>query len=99
PIATIDRHGDPRSWLELTCTHDTGAISQLSLSGAVRIPRSRAGIELYGPDGVHEIDFATIDHDECWPVLRREFAHAVRTGTPHHLDADHGLRLQHLLSC
>ena len=61
----------------------------------VRLPR---GIELYGRTGVLEIDFATIDHAECWPVLRAEFAHAVRTGTPHPLDVDHGLRLQHLLA-
>jgi predicted dehydrogenase len=99
PIGTIDRRGEPTGWLELTCTHVTGAISQLSLSGAVGgLSGSHAGMELYGRTGVLEIDFATIDHAECWPVLRAEFAHAVRTGTPHPLDVDHGLRLQHLLA-
>ena len=56
-------------------------------------------MEIYGTAGVLEIDFATVDHQECWPVLRAEFARAVRIGTPHPLDAEHGLRLQHLLSC
>jgi predicted dehydrogenase len=98
PIEAVDRHGDPTGWLELTCTHRGGAVSQLSLSGAVGVERSRAGLELYGRAGVLEIDFATVDHAECWPVLRAEFAHAVRTNTPHPLDADHGLRLQHLLA-
>ncbi|MDG4826593.1 Gfo/Idh/MocA family oxidoreductase [Asanoa sp. WMMD1127] len=96
-IETVTGHGASTGWLELTCAHRGGAVSQLSLSGSVRLPRSRAGVELYGRSGVLEIDFATIDHAECWPVLRSEFAHAVRTGTPHPLDADHGLRLQHLL--
>ncbi|MEV4537089.1 Gfo/Idh/MocA family oxidoreductase [Asanoa sp. NPDC049518] len=98
PIEAIDRHG-ATPWLELTCRHRAGAISQLSLSGAVGgLSGSRAGVELYGPTGVLEIDFATVDHAECWPVLRAEFAHAVRTGTPHALDADHGVHLQRLLA-
>ncbi|GAA1898344.1 Gfo/Idh/MocA family protein [Asanoa iriomotensis] len=99
PIETVDRHDNPRGWLDLTCTHRSGTKSQLALSGEVGIARSKAGVELYGKTGVLEIDFATVDHDECWPILRAEFAHAVRTNTPHPLDADHGLRLQHLLSC
>lgn len=98
PIERIDRHGDPTRWLELTCTHRSGAVSQLSLSGMVGIPRSRAGVELYGPRGVLEIDFATVDHAECWPVVRAELAAAVRSGVPHALDIHHGLRLQRLLA-
>ncbi|MEV0715510.1 Gfo/Idh/MocA family oxidoreductase [Asanoa sp. NPDC050611] len=98
-IDKIDRHGDPRRWLDLICTHDTGVSSQLALSGAVGIERSKAGLELYGRAGTVEIDFATVDHQECWPVMRAEFAHAVRSNEPHPLDAEHGLRLQHLLSC
>ncbi|WP_204082879.1 Gfo/Idh/MocA family protein [Asanoa ishikariensis] len=99
PIETIDRHGEPTGWLELTCTHRDGAISQLSLSGAVGgLSASRAGLEVYGPAGALEIDFATVDHGECWPVLRAEFARAVRTGVPHALGADHGVHLQRLLA-
>ncbi|SNT59507.1 Predicted dehydrogenase [Asanoa hainanensis] len=97
PIEAIDRRGS--TWLELACRHRGGAISQLSLSGMVGgLTGSRAGVELYGPTGALEIDFATVDHAECWPVLRAEFAHAVRTGTSHPLDADHGVHLQQLLA-
>ena len=75
PIEAIDRHGDPTGWLELTCVHRAGAISQLSLSGAVGCLSARGpGVELYGRAGVLEIDFGTVDHAECWPVLRAEFA-------------------------
>lgn len=42
-------------------------------------------------------DTAGLDHEECWPVLRREFAEAVRTGTGTGIDVHRGLRLQELL--
>ena len=56
-----------------------------------------SGVELYGPEGVLALDFATVDHDECWPVIRAEFAAAVRSGVPHALDVRRGLELQRLL--
>lgn len=98
PIAHLAATGDPRRWVELTCRHESGAVSQLSLSGAVGLPASRAGIELFGPSGALGLDFATVDHSECWPVVRSEFATAVRTGVPHPLDARRGLLLQELLT-
>jgi predicted dehydrogenase len=97
PIADLRATGDPRRWIELTCRHESGAVSQLSLSGAVGLPASRAGIELFGPTGALGLDFATVDHAECWPVVRAELAAAVRTGTPHPLDVRRGLLLQELV--
>jgi predicted dehydrogenase len=97
PIEELRATGDSRRWIGLTCSHRGGAVSQLSLSGAVGLPSSRAGIELFGPAGTLALDFATIDHDECWPVLRAEFAAAVRSGVPHALDVRRGLMLQELL--
>jgi predicted dehydrogenase len=97
PIEELRAAGDSRRWIELTCVHRGGAVSQLSLSGAVGLPSSRAGIELFGPAGSLALDFGTVDHDECWPVLRAEFAAAVRSGVPHPLDVRRGLVLQELL--
>lgn len=97
PIEELHAAGDSRRWIELTCVHRGGAISQLSLSGAVGLPSSRAGIELFGAAGALALDFGTVDHAECWPVLRAEFAAAVRSGTPHALDVRRGLMLQELL--
>lgn len=97
PIATVRGTGDPRRWIELTCEHTGGAVSQASLSGAVALPRARTRLELFGPAGELVYDTATIDHEECWPVLRAEFATAVRTRRAPALDAAHGLRLQQLL--
>ncbi len=89
--------GDSRRWIELSCRHRGGTVSQISLSGAVGLASSRAGIELFGPAGTLALDFGTVDHEQCWPVLRAEFAAAVRSGVPHPLDVRRGLMLQEIL--
>jgi predicted dehydrogenase len=98
PIESIRATGDPRRWVELTCVHANGAISQMSLSGSVPVPQAVTTVELYGTDGVLSYDTAGMDHDECWPVVRREFAAAVRSGTPHELDVHRGVMIQRLLA-
>ncbi|MGP3973750.1 Gfo/Idh/MocA family protein [Streptomyces sp. 8N114] len=97
PVTAVRATGDPRRWTELTCEHENGAVSQASLSGAVALPRARTRIELYAPEGELVYDTADLDHEECWPVLRREFATAVRSGSAGDIDARRGLRLQELL--
>jgi predicted dehydrogenase len=97
PIVSVRGTGDPRRWTELTCEHANGAISQASLSGAVRLERAKTRIELFGPEEELVYDTAWLDHEECWPVLRAEFAAAVRAGRSGPLDAARGLRLQELL--
>ncbi|MFI8949840.1 Gfo/Idh/MocA family protein [Streptomyces sp. NPDC053750] len=97
PITDIRATGDPRRWVELTCEHANGAVSQASLSGAVAVPRTLTRVELFGPQQPLVYDTADIDHEECWPVLRNDFASAVRTGTPTPIDARRGLYLQGLL--
>ncbi|MEU3624914.1 oxidoreductase [Amycolatopsis coloradensis] len=97
PIASLRGTGDPRHWLELTCEHENGVVSQASLSGSIGLRRASTVVDLFGPDGQLHYDTAELDHAECWPVLRREFAAAVRSGRPPALDVWHGLRLQELL--
>lgn len=97
PIASVRGAGDPRRWTELTCEHESGAVSQASLSGAVDLPRARTRVELFGPGPELVYDTAELDHEECWPVLRAEFAAAVRSGRSGPVDAARGLRLQELL--
>jgi predicted dehydrogenase len=98
PIESIRATGDSRRWVELTCVHASGAISQLSLSGSVPVPRAVTTVELYGPDGMLLYDTAEMDHEECWPVVRREFAEAVRSGKPHELDVHRGVEIQRLIA-
>jgi predicted dehydrogenase len=98
PISSVRGTGDSRHWIELTCEHENGAISQASLSGSVRLPKARTRVELYGPGQDLVYDTAQLDHEEAWPVLRREFAAAVRSGVPSPINAARGLRLQELLA-
>lgn len=97
PIVSVRGTGDARRWTELTCEHESGAISQASLSGSVPLERALTRVELFGQQGQLVYDTAEIDHEECWPILRREFATAVRSGRSGELDAHRGLRLQRLL--
>jgi predicted dehydrogenase len=98
PVVSVRGTGDPRRWIELTCEHEDGRISQASLSGSVRLPRACTRVELYGPAEPLVYDTAGLDHEECWPVLRAEFAAAVRAGRSTRIDARRGLRLQELLA-
>jgi predicted dehydrogenase len=98
PIASVRATGDLGRWVELTCRHDNGAVSQVSLSGSVRIAGVSTTLDLYGPAGVLSYDTAGLDHEECWPVLRREFAAAVREGrAAGALDVRRGLVIQELI--
>lgn len=97
PITHIRSTGDPRHRIELTCQHENGAVSQASLSGTVAVPRVLTRVELFGATEPLIYDTADINHEECWPNLRRDFATAVRTNTPAELDAQRGLYLQTLI--
>jgi predicted dehydrogenase len=98
PITEVRGAGDPRSWVELTCEHASGAVSQASLSGSVDLKHGIMRIELFGRHPELVYDGAALDHEESWPVLRREFATAVRTGRSGELDAHRGLYLQNLMA-
>jgi len=98
PITEIRAAGDRRRWVELTGRHRTGATSQASLSGHVGVQAPVTTLDLYGPDGALHYDTAGMDHEECWPIVRREFAAAVRSGRPHELDVHRGLTIQRLIA-
>jgi predicted dehydrogenase len=98
PITSVRATGDRHRWVELSCRHESGATSQASLSGHVAISPAVTTVDLYGPDGALHYDTGGMDHDECWPILRREFAQAVRSGRAHPLDVHRGLLIQQLIA-
>ncbi|QRP48500.1 Gfo/Idh/MocA family protein [Amycolatopsis sp. FDAARGOS 1241] len=98
PIGEIRAAGDSTRWIELTCRHESGAVSQASLSGVIGLDRARTTVELFGAVGALGYDTATIDHSAAWPILRAEFAAAVRTGRSPELDVWRGVRLQELIA-
>ncbi|MFI6906826.1 Gfo/Idh/MocA family protein [Nonomuraea sp. NPDC050394] len=84
----------------LTCLHEGGAVSQLTLSGQVPGVGKRTVYEMYGPHGELRLDLADLagDSEPTRAALRAEFAAAVREWRPHEIDVNRGLHLQKLLA-
>ena len=97
PIEHLDGRGEPRRWVSLTCTHAGGAVSALSMSGALPLPQTLCRMELYGAGGALEFDAVAASSELPWARVRRTFAGAVRAGRSCPLDAHRGLALQHLI--
>ncbi|SEG73518.1 Predicted dehydrogenase [Nonomuraea solani] len=98
-IEEITGMGNKDGFLALTCRHESGAVSQLTICGRVP-PGRRTHYEVYGPQGTLVLDFTKLPEDSA-PTranLRAEFAQAVRTGVPHPIDVHRGLHLQRLLA-
>ena len=96
PIVQIRAHGRPSGWTGLLLDHAGGAVSEASL--CVPLPHNRAErfVRIVGEDGTAEIDLMSLAGD-AFDHLVTAFAEAVRTNTPHPLDAAHGLHLQELI--
>lgn len=86
--------GDVHGVVSVLVEHESGAVSDLVVSGAVPGP-SQTGIEVYGPAGTSSLDARVTARDDG--ELRRRFA-AVAAGEPTSLDAAHGLHLQRLVA-
>lgn len=96
PIQAV-RAETSKDYVTITTFHSDGATGQACLSGSVRLPQARTTISVYSTAG--SLDFTTdgMDHSECWPVLRQEFADAVRLGTAVTVDVERALNVQALV--
>jgi predicted dehydrogenase len=97
PIHTVHATGDPAKYLALTTEHVNGAVGQTAVSGSVQLERVETTVDVFSPAGSLAYSTAGMNHDECWPILRAEFAAAVRTGAPVSVDAARALHLQTIL--
>ena len=97
PVATVRASGDPSRYVNLDCRHESGAVSSLSLSAAVRTTASVTRLDVAGREGAISWDTVGMDHAQCWPVLRAQFAAAIRSGAPVLCDVATGLTLSVLL--
>jgi predicted dehydrogenase len=104
PIVEVRGAGDPLGIVAATCTHESGTISQATLSAVVPIHPSGLVVELFGPDGRLTLDTGAEDAGDegrdilaAMSTIASEFATAVRTGVPHRLDVRRGLHLQRLI--
>lgn len=93
PIESVSADGS-RTYIALTTRHAGGATGQASLSGSVAVPRVTTTLSVYAATG--SLDYTTegMDHGECWPALRKDFADAVRLGTAVTVDVERALHIQ-----
>jgi predicted dehydrogenase len=103
-IVDVRATGDPLGVVAMTCTHETGAVSQALLSATTPVDPSGLVVELFGPNGRLTFDSAAGDDGEqrsafggAMATIAAEFAGAVRSGTAHRLDVLRGLYLQRLI--
>jgi len=89
--------GDLHRWIDLHLVHASGIVSQASITAYSRLDPSRAGVAIYHPDGVLEVDTTAVSQ-EAAPVIASEFAAAVRNRQSHTLDVHRGLYIQNLLT-
>ena len=98
PITSVRGAGDSLRWVALVLEHQGGPVSTASLCVTAPLEPHRAGVELYGPGGVLEIDCVAAVGPDAFATLRRELAETVAAGGGHPLDAQRGLHLQRLLA-
>jgi predicted dehydrogenase len=98
PTVAMRAHGDVHRWIGLLLEHESGAVSEVSISCLAAITPSRTEIEIFGPDGSLSVDGRADSRDLVFANLRRDFATVARTGGPHPCDAARGLQVQCLLA-
>ncbi|MBK5289300.1 MAG: Gfo/Idh/MocA family oxidoreductase [Acidimicrobiia bacterium] len=98
PVVEIQGHGDPRQWVGLLVTHESGALSEVTLSCASAIEPSRTEVEVYGRDRSCFVDARSGARAASFARVRAEFAAVARSGDPHPCDASRGLAIQELVA-
>lgn len=97
PITAVAAAGQNGGYTAITTFHEGGIIGQAAVSGDVGVERVATDIDLYSPAGQLSYSTSGIDQSEAWPVLRAEFASAVRTGSPVTADIARGVHIQRIL--
>lgn len=97
-VVGVRAHGDLHGWVGLLLEHESGRVSEASLSGSVAVEPQLADVELYGRDGQLRIDCATAVGPDAFGVVTSELAGLVREGGSHPLDVQRGLHLQQVIS-
>jgi len=96
PVVGVRAHGDSTRWLGLLLEHESGVVSEASLSMSSAVHPARAGVEVYTASGVLEVDAAEVAGPGTFVTVVDELIETAR-GAPHPLDVQRGLHLQRLL--
>jgi predicted dehydrogenase len=98
PIVGMRGHGDAQGWIGLLADHESGAVSEVSISCTAAIMPSRTEVEIYSREGSLAVDGRADSRDVIFANLRADFAAVAQSGGPHPCDAAHGLHLQRVLA-
>jgi len=100
PVVDVRANGRSTSWVGLLLRHESGAVSEASLSGSIWPEARRAGVEVFGATAAAEVDTGQVGRSGL-DTLRAEFVAVARAGAAHPqavlLGADRGLYLQRWL--
>jgi predicted dehydrogenase len=97
PASYVQGHRSDPGWISLQIGHQNGATSEVTLSCHVVAKASRYSIEIYGEEGVLEIDpGTTADQAALHANIAADLASVVR-GAEHPCDARRGLYVQTLI--
>ncbi|CAB4732873.1 unannotated protein [freshwater metagenome] len=96
PIDSVRADGDPLRMCALTVRHESGAVSQATLS-LVCPDTARSPFRVYTATGPLELDLVHEGDTDVHGTIRADLARIARTRVPHELDVRHGLHLQRLL--
>ncbi|MEY2590495.1 MAG: hypothetical protein QOJ67_2479 [Acidimicrobiaceae bacterium] len=96
-VVGVRAHGDPQRWIGLFLEHESGIVSEASLSAHSNLNPYRAGVEIYTNDGVIDLDAATAVTPETMVTIVDELVDTVAGKHPNGLDVHRGLHLQRLL--
>ena len=97
-VIRVQAQGNVHDWISVVLHHETGAISDVSISCRAAITPSRTEVELFGPEGTLSVDGRADQRAELFANLRVDFVGVAQDGRRHPCDAEHGLYLQRLLT-
>jgi predicted dehydrogenase len=97
PAVGVRAHGDVHGWVGVLMEHESGAVSETSISCVAAITPSRTEVEVFGPDGSLQVDGRADPREHVFANQRADLANVARTGGPHPCDAARGLHVQQLV--
>jgi len=96
-VVAVRASGDPQEAVLVTTEHAGGGAGSALLSGRVETPQVLTDVEVYSNGGTATYSSLGMDHAEIWPIVRREFAAAVRTGAPVTVDVTRAFHVQRIV--
>ena len=96
-VVGVRAHGQQDGWIGLLLEHDSGVVSEVSMTARCALQPGRAGAEVYTEAGVIEVDAGSATGPATFVTVVDEFVATAR-GTAHPLDVHRGLHIQRVIA-